>query len=47
MTKAPTAELRPGQTDQDSLPPYDLPLMKSSISPLNAMRALRASQKRS
>ena len=23
MTKAPTAELRPNQTDQDSLPPYD------------------------
>ena len=22
LTKAPTAELRPGQTDQDSLPPY-------------------------
>lgn len=24
FTKAPSAELRPGQTDQDSLPPYDL-----------------------
>jgi NAD+ synthase len=24
MTKAPTAELRPNQTDQDSLPPYDI-----------------------
>jgi NAD+ synthase len=24
LTKAPTAELRPNQTDQDSLPPYDL-----------------------
>ena len=24
MTKAPSAELRPNQTDQDSLPPYDL-----------------------
>ena len=24
LTKAPTAELRPGQTDQDSLPPYEL-----------------------
>lgn len=23
ISKAPTAELRPGQTDQDSLPPYD------------------------
>ena len=24
ITKAPTAELKPGQTDQDSLPPYDV-----------------------
>jgi NAD+ synthase (glutamine-hydrolysing) len=24
MTKAPTAELRPNQTDQDTLPPYDV-----------------------
>ena len=24
ITKAPSAELRPGQTDQDNLPPYDL-----------------------
>ena len=24
LTKPPSAELRPGQTDQDSLPPYDL-----------------------
>ena len=24
ITKAPTAELRPNQTDQDSLPPYDI-----------------------
>ncbi|TCT11746.1 NH(3)-dependent NAD(+) synthetase [Tepidamorphus gemmatus] len=24
LTKAPTAELRPGQTDQDSLPPYEI-----------------------
>jgi len=24
LTKAPTAELRPNQTDQDSLPPYEL-----------------------
>jgi NAD+ synthase len=23
ITKAPTAELKPNQTDQDSLPPYD------------------------
>jgi NAD+ synthase len=24
LTKAPTAELKPNQTDQDSLPPYDV-----------------------
>jgi NAD+ synthase len=24
ITKAPSAELRPDQTDQDSLPPYDI-----------------------
>jgi NAD+ synthetase len=24
LTRAPTAELRPGQTDQDSLPPYEI-----------------------
>ena len=24
LTRPPTAELRPGQTDQDSLPPYDV-----------------------
>jgi NAD+ synthase (glutamine-hydrolysing) len=24
LTRAPSAELRPDQTDQDSLPPYDL-----------------------
>ena len=24
LTKAPSAELRPDQTDQDSLPPYDV-----------------------
>ena len=24
MSKAPSAELRPNQTDQDSLPPYDV-----------------------
>jgi NH3-dependent NAD+ synthetase len=24
LTKAPSAELRPNQTDQDTLPPYDL-----------------------
>jgi NAD+ synthase (glutamine-hydrolysing) len=24
ITRAPSAELRPGQTDQDSLPPYDM-----------------------
>jgi NH3-dependent NAD+ synthetase len=24
ITKPPTAELKPNQTDQDSLPPYDV-----------------------
>ena len=24
LTKAPTAELKPGQTDQDNLPPYEV-----------------------
>lgn len=24
LTKAPSAELKPGQVDQDSLPPYDI-----------------------
>ncbi|MBI5875772.1 MAG: NAD+ synthase, partial [Deltaproteobacteria bacterium] len=24
LTKAPTAELKPNQTDQDTLPPYDI-----------------------
>ncbi len=24
ITRAPSAELKPGQTDQDSLPPYDV-----------------------
>jgi NAD+ synthase/NAD+ synthase (glutamine-hydrolysing) len=24
LTKAPSAELKPGQTDQDTLPPYDV-----------------------
>ena len=30
LTRAPTAELKPGQTDQDTLPPYDLldPVLK-------------------
>jgi NAD+ synthase len=32
MTKAPTAELRPNQTDQDSLPPYaDLDAMLTGL----------------
>ena len=33
LTKAPTAELRPNQTDQDSLPPYDLldPILQGLI----------------
>ncbi len=33
LTKAPSAELRPNQTDQDSLPPYDVldPILKSYV----------------
>jgi NAD+ synthase (glutamine-hydrolysing) len=33
LTKAPSAELRPGQRDSDSLPPYDLldPILKAYI----------------
>lgn len=37
LTKAPSAELRPGQTDQDSLPPYDT---------LDAILALHVEQHR-
>jgi NAD+ synthetase len=38
LTKAPSAELRPNQTDQDSLPPYDL---------LDAILALLVEEQRS
>ena len=33
LTKPPSAELRPGQTDQDSLPPYDVldPILKAYV----------------
>jgi NAD+ synthase len=33
ITKPPSAELRPGQTDQDSLPPYDVldPILESLV----------------
>jgi NAD+ synthase (glutamine-hydrolysing) len=33
LTKAPTAELKPGQTDQDDLPPYEVldPILKGYI----------------
>lgn len=33
LTKPPSAELRPNQTDQDSLPPYDVldPILKSYV----------------
>jgi|ERR1017187_1316436 NAD+ synthase/NAD+ synthase (glutamine-hydrolysing) len=33
MTKPPSAELRPNQTDQDSLPPYDIldPILKAYV----------------
>jgi NAD+ synthase (glutamine-hydrolysing) len=36
LTKPPSAELRPGQTDQDSLPPYDVldPILKAYIEDL-------------
>jgi NAD+ synthase (glutamine-hydrolysing) len=44
LTKAPSAELRPGQTDQDSLPPYPLldaileNLVERSLSPAATAR---------
>jgi len=33
LTRAPSAELRPGQTDQDSLPPYDVldPILRAYV----------------
>jgi len=33
MTRPPTAELRPGQTDQDALPPYDVldPILRAYV----------------
>ena len=33
LTKAPTAELRPNQTDQDTLPPYEVldPILKAYV----------------
>jgi NAD+ synthase (glutamine-hydrolysing) len=38
MTKPPSAELRPNQTDQDSLPPYDVldPILKAYVEDLRS-----------
>ncbi len=47
LTKAPSAELRPNQTDQDSLPPYDLLdlalklLVEEELGPLVALPRLQ------
>lgn len=47
FTKAPSAELRPNQTDQDSLPPYDLLdaalkiLVEEELDPAEALPELR------
>lgn len=47
FTKPPSAELRPNQTDQDSLPPYDLLdaclklLIESELDPAEALPILR------
>jgi NAD+ synthetase len=47
LTKAPSAELRPNQTDQDTLPPYDLLdealrlLMEQELEPAAALPLLR------
>lgn len=47
FTKAPSAELRPNQTDQDSLPPYDLldaalfQLIEEEVEPREALAALK------
>lgn len=49
LTKAPSAELRPGQTDQDTLPPYELLdaalhlLIEEELSPEAALPLLRKS----
>jgi NAD+ synthase (glutamine-hydrolysing) len=47
FTKPPSAELRPNQTDQDSLPPYDLLdaclklLIESELDPAEALPVVR------
>lgn len=52
LKKAPSAELRPNQTDQDSLPPYDLldrilyQLIELEKPPLEAMEAISKDDKR-
>lgn len=49
LTKAPSAELRPNQTDQDTLPPYDLLdaslslLMEQELDPPEALPILKKS----
>lgn len=49
LTKAPSAELRPNQTDQDSLPPYDILdealrlLMERELDPPDALPILQKS----
>ena len=45
LTKAPSAELRPNQTDQDSLPPYDV-LDDILAAPHRAPRAGRRDRRR-
>jgi NAD+ synthase (glutamine-hydrolysing) len=52
INKAPSAELRPNQTDQDSLPPYDLldrilyHLVELEESPLEAVEGIYRDDKR-
>ena len=44
LTKAPSAELREGQTDQDTLPPYDLldAILKLYIEEMKPVREIIA-----
>ncbi len=45
ITKPPSAELRPNQTDQDSLPPYEIldPILKDYIEHQSSVDAIRKS----
>jgi NAD+ synthase (glutamine-hydrolysing) len=47
LTKAPSAELRPNQTDQDSLPPYDLldRILKAYVEELRSPSQIAAQYK--